>query len=180
MFKKIARGYLKIVESICVCLLFLILLCMCIQIGCRLLTIGQNFTEELSRIAFCILIFVGAPLVLAEGADIAVDMVVNLLPSPVKRAVELVVNLFVAAFSILCIRSLVTFTGSNKGVTAVSMTWIKMNWIYYTMMFSFACMFVIALIKAGAVVMGRSQIIDINAEEKEKARLEEKEMDLGI
>ena len=60
------------------------------------------------------------------------------------------------------------------------MTWIKMNWIYYTMMFSFACMFVIALIKAGAVVMGRSQIIDINAEEKEKARLEEKEMDLGI
>ena len=50
MFKKIARGYLKIVESICVCLLFLILLCMCIQIGCRLLTIGQNFTEELS---FC-------------------------------------------------------------------------------------------------------------------------------
>ena len=46
--KQIARWYLKIVEAICVCLLLVILGCMCIQIACRLFTIGQNFTEELS------------------------------------------------------------------------------------------------------------------------------------
>lgn len=180
MFKKIARGYLKAVEAVCIALLSLIMICMCIQIGCRLFSIGQNFTEELSRISFCILVFLGAPLALAEGADIAVDMVVNVLPAKVRKVIEIFVNLLVAGFSLLCTRSLVTFTGSNKGVTAVSMTWIKMNWIYYLCMFSFICMFVISLIKAGAVFLGRPQILDINAEEKEKARLAEKEMDLGI
>ncbi len=180
MFRKIARGYLKAVETICVCMLCLIMICMCIQIGCRLFSIGQSFTEELARIAFCILVFVGAPLAMTEGADIAVDMVVNLLPAPAKRAIDVIVDLFVAGFSLLCIRSLITFTGSNQGVTAVSMTWIKMNWIYYLCMVSFACLFIVALVKMAAVIMGRPQVLDINAEAKEKARQEEKEMDLGI
>ena len=52
MFKKIARAYLKIAETICVILLVIIMVCMCIQIACRLLTIGQNFTEELCRLCF--------------------------------------------------------------------------------------------------------------------------------
>ena len=42
MLKKIAHWYLKIVETVCVFLLLLILSCMCIQISCRLLTIGQD------------------------------------------------------------------------------------------------------------------------------------------
>ncbi len=180
MLNKFARGYLKVVETICVCLLFMILICMCIQISCRLLTIGQNFTEELSRICFCILVFLGAPLAYAEGADIAVDMLVNALPAMARRVIEALVNVLVAVFCLLCIRSLVTFTGSNKGVTAVSMTWIRMNWLYYMFMASFGCMFIVALAKLAAVVRGRSQVLDINAEEKERARQEEKEVDLGL
>ena len=50
MFKKIARIYLKIAETICVILLAIIMVCMCIQIGCRLLTIGQNFTDRCARL----------------------------------------------------------------------------------------------------------------------------------
>lgn len=86
--KQIARWYLKIVEAICVCLLLVILGCMCIQIVCRLFTIGQNFTEELSRLSFSLLIFLGAPLALAEGADISVDMVVNILPKGIRESAE--------------------------------------------------------------------------------------------
>lgn len=180
MLKKIAYWYLKIVETICVILLCVMLGCMCIQIGCRLLTIGQNFTEELARLSFSLLIFLGAPLALAEGADIAVDMVVNMLPDAVKRGVDLLVNLLIAVFSAFCIRSLITFTGSNAGVTAVSMTWIKMNWLYYAFMFSFGCLFVVAVVKGIASVMGKPNVFDINAAEKERERQEEKEMDLGI
>lgn len=180
MLKKIAYWYLKVVETICVILLCVILGCMCIQIGCRLLTIGQNFTEELARLSFSLLIFLGAPLALAEGADIAVDMVVNLLPEPVKRVLELLVQLLIALFSAFCIRSLITFTGSNAGVTAVSMTWIKMNWLYYLFMFSFGCLFVVALVKGFAAIAGKSGIMDINAAEKEREKQEEKEIDLGL
>lgn len=180
MMKKIARGYLKLIEGICVALMLLILFCMCIQIVCRLFTIGQNFTEELSRLAFSLMIFLGAPLALAEGADIAVDMVVNLLPAPVRRAADILVDLLVLVFAGMCMRSLVTFIGSNQGVTAVSMTWIKMNWLYGAFFVSFGCLAVTALIKAAAAFTGRAQYLDINAEEKERARQEEKEMDLGL
>lgn len=180
MLKKLARCYLKAVETVCVFLLALILLCMCIQISCRIFTVGQNFTEELSRISFSLLIFLGAPLALAEGADIAVDMVVNILPPALQRVVGVLVNVLTAVFSLLCIRSLITFTGSNQGVTAVSMTWIRMNWVYNAFMCSFACMFVISAVKAFSVLRGTSQIMDINAEAKEKASREGKEADLGI
>lgn len=180
MFKKAAHWYLKLVETICVFLLLLILACMCIQISCRLLTIGQNFTEELSRLSFSLLIFLGAPLALTEGADIAVDMVVNMLPQAVQRIICILVGVLTAVFSAFCIRSLITFTGSNQGVTAVSMTWIKMNWLYYAFMFSFGCMFVISILKVCAAILGRPQTVDINADAKEKALQEEKEVYLGI
>lgn len=178
--KRIAHGYLKLVEGICVALMLLILFCMCIQIVCRLFAIGQNFTEELSRLAFSLMIFLGAPLALAEGVDIAVDMVVNLLPAPVRKGVDILVNLLIVVFAAMCMRSLVTFIGSNQGVTAVSMTWIKMNWLYGAFFVSFGCLAVVALVKAAAVFTGREQYMDINSEEKELAKQEEREMDLGL
>lgn len=178
--KQIARWYLKVIEAICVALLMLILICMCIQITCRLFTVGQNFTEELSRLSFSLMIFLGAPLALAEGADIAVDMLVNALPKGLQRVVNILVNLLVAAFAVLCLRSLTTLIGSNQGVSAVSMTWIKMNWLYYVFFFSFLCLAVTAVVKAAAVGKGASPCLDINEAEKELAKQQEEEVDLGL
>lgn len=180
MFKKIARGYLKVVETICVFLLGMILLCICIQIGCRLLSIGQSFTEELAKLCFSAMIFIGAPLMLAEGADISVDMVVNLLPAPARRVVDVLGNVILALFSILAVRSFVTFIGVNEGVTAVSMTFIQMNWLYYAFLVSFAFLFVVSIVKAVAAILGKPQTMDINAEAKKAAAEAEKELDLGI
>lgn len=180
MLKKGIHYYLKAVEAICVCLMLVILICMCIQISFRILNIGQNFTEELARLCFTLMIFVGAPLACVEGADIAVDMVVNMLPGPVRKIVDLIINIITAIFSLFCIKSLTVLIGSNAGVTAVSMTWIKMNWLYYAFMFSFACLFLAAAGKTIALIAGRSQTIDINAESKAKAKREEQEVDLGL
>ncbi len=180
MFKKISRGYLKAVEAICVLLLGVILVCMVIQIGCRLLTIGQNFTEELCRLCFSLMIFIGAPLCLAEGADIVVDMVVNALPAPVRRVTDVLSNATVAFFSVLAIRSQWNVIQTNKGVTAVSMTWIRMNWLYTAFLISFCCLFAVAVCKAAAAALGRPQTMDINAEEKARAIKEAKEMDIGL
>ena len=180
MFKKIARIYLKIAETICVILLAIIMVCMCIQIGCRLLTIGQNFTEELCRLCFSLMIFIGAPLCLAEGADIVVDMVVNALPPAVKRVTDVISNALIAFFSILAIRSEWNVIQTNSGVTAVSMTWIKMNWLYTAFLISFVFLFIVAVCKAVAAILGREQTIDINAAAKAKAIQEAEEMDIGI
>lgn len=94
--------------------------------------------------------------------------------------VDTLVNLLIAVFACLCMRSLVTFIGSNKGVTAVSMTWIKMNWLYYAFFVSFAFLAVVAVVKAVMSALGKNECFDINAEEKEQVRKEESEVDLGI
>ena len=57
MLKKIAHWYLKLVEAVCVFMLIVILGCMCIQIGCRLIHVGQSFTEELAKLCFSVMIF---------------------------------------------------------------------------------------------------------------------------
>lgn len=180
MYKKIIQWYLKTIETICITLLILVLTCMCIQITCRLFAIGQSFTEELSRLCFSLMIFLGMPLALAEGADIAVDMLVSLLPPKIQRGIDILINFTTAGFGILCIRSLFTFMGSNKDVTAVSLTFIKMNWIYGTFLFSFISLVITSLIKAYAGFSGKKQTLDIHEEEKKQEKLQEQEVDLGI
>ena len=180
MLKKIAKTYLRIVETICVVLLFMIFSLMVIQVVCRLFTIGQNFTEELARICFCIMVFFGAPLAMAEGADISVDMLYKVLPKPAQKVLGIIVNVGVIGFAAFCIRSLITFTSVNKGVTAFSMTWIQMNWIYYAMLVGFAFLAIVGAVKLIQVVKGQPETIDINAEEKAEVQKKEGELDLGI
>ncbi|WP_337928836.1 TRAP transporter small permease [Acidaminococcus timonensis] len=180
MFKKIAHGYLKIVEGICITLLFIIFLLMVIQVVCRLLTIGQNFTEELARICFCLMIFLGAPLTLAEGADICVDMLVNKLPIKFQKGINVLINILTCVFSVFCIKSMTVLIQTNVGVSAVAIPWIKMNWIYTAMTIGFGFLFIVAVCKAIATLKGAPDTMDINAEEKALARKKESEMNLGI
>lgn len=180
VLQKVAKIYLRIVEIICVALLILILGCMCVQIVCRIFSIGQNFTEELSRLCFSLMIFVGAPLALAEGEHIAVDMVVKLMPVKVRRGIEALASALTAVFCVLCMKSQLVVIGSNLDVRAVSITWIHMNWLYVTFFLSFAVMLVISAVTMVCAVLGKSTTLDIHKEEKELARKQESEVDLGL
>ena len=117
---------------------------------------------------------------MAEGADISVDMLYKVLPKPAQKVLGIIVNVGVIGFAAFCIRSLITFTSVNKGVTAVSMTWIQMNWIYYTMLVGFAFLAIVGVVKLIQVVKGQPETIDINAEEKAEVQKKEGELDLGI
>ncbi len=180
VLRKVARIYLRIVEIICVALLLLILGCMCIQIVCRIFSIGQNFTEELSRLCFSLMIFVGAPLALAEGEHIAVDMVVKLMPKKVRRGIEAFASALIAVFCAFCMKSQLVVIGSNQNVRAVSMTWIHMNWLYVTFFLSFAVMFVVSVVMMVRTILGKEATLDIHKEEKELAKKQESEVDLGL
>lgn len=122
----------------------------------------------------------GAPLALAEGADICVDMLVNKLPAGVQKVTNILADGLTAVFSVLCIKSLLVLIDANEGVSAVALPWIKMNWIYTIMLVSFGFLFLVAVGKAIALILNKKDTIDINAEEKALARKEESEMNLGI
>jgi len=178
--KKVGKMYLKVVETISVFLMAMILLLMVIQIVCRLFTIGQNFTEELARLCFSLMIFIAAPLCLTEGADICVDMVVAKLPLKVRKAVDVFAFSLIAIFSFIALYSEILVMKTNVDVTAVSMTWIQMNWLYAAFTLSFGFLFVTSIWKIIATLKNEPQTYDINADEKAKAIEKAKELDLGI
>ena len=178
--QKVAKIYLRVVEIVCVALLMLILGCMCIQIVCRIFSIGQNFTEELSRLCFSLMIFIGAPLALAEGEHIAVDMVVKLMPEKARRGIEALASALTAVFCAFCLKSQMVVIGSNLDVRAVSITWIHMNWLYVTFFLSFAVMLVISTVTMVCAILGKSTTLDIHKKEKELAKKQESEVDLEL
>ena len=164
--RKLSRLYLKTVEMICICLLMAILGCMLIQILCRLLVISQSFTEELARICFCILVFVGSPLALAEGLHIVVDMLVRKAGPAMKKAILVLDGAAIDIFSVFCIIGMITMMKSSKLTTAVALTWIKMNWIYALILISFFFLFIVSTVQIVLAIQGKETTVDLNAEEK--------------
>ena len=126
------------------------------------------------------MIFVGAPLALAEGEHIAVDMVVKLMPKKVRRGIEAFASALIAVFCAFCMKSQLVVIGSNQNVRAVSMTWIHMNWLYVTFFLSFAVMFVVSVVMMVRTILGKEATLDIHKEEKELAKKQESEVDLGL
>lgn len=163
---KLYRLYLRATEIICTLLLLCVLLCMIIQISCRLLQISQSFTEEVARICFCLFVFLGSPLALAEGVHIVVDMMVRKLGSRGQRWFEVFDSLAVDIFSLFCIRGMVTMLSANKKTMAVSMPWFHMNVVYAFISLSFLFLFLVSTIQLVAAIKGRPLVNDIHAEEK--------------
>ena len=58
---------------------------------------GINESEELSRFAFIWLTFIGAIVAMREGGHLGMDMVVRLLPSRGRRAVQILSQLLILA-----------------------------------------------------------------------------------
>lgn len=166
MLKKLPRLYLKTIEFICTVLLALILGSICLQILCRLFTIGQSFTEELARICFCLMVFIGSPLVLAEGSHIAVDILFNALPDSVAKYIQALDYIVVDVVCVFCIIGFNKMISTNTGVTSVAMEWLKMNWIYSTALVSFGLLIVVSSVQFFASLSGKPSLYFINGNEK--------------
>ncbi len=164
--KKLSYLYLKAVELICISLLLVILGCMLIQISCRLLVISQSFTEELARICFCILVFVGSPLALAEGLHIVVDMLVRKANPAMKKLILALDGVFIDVFAVFSIIGMQTMMKSSTQTTAVALPWIKMNWVYSLVLVSFIFLFIVSTVQIYLALAGRETTVDMNAAEK--------------
>jgi TRAP-type C4-dicarboxylate transport system permease small subunit len=174
--KIFARRFLFLLEWICIVCLIMIALVIGLQMFCRTFAIGISWTEELARLAFCIMSFIGAPLALAEGLHIAVDMVVNHLPKTLRSGAEILISSVIAVFSVFCIRSGFLNLAAYKGVAAVSMEWFQMNWIYTALMVSFVILFVISCVRIINVVRGKPLVMFIH----ENEAIPEEKLELNI
>ncbi|QTQ13604.1 TRAP transporter small permease subunit [Treponema parvum] len=170
LMNKIYSLYLRILEWICIALLIIILACMLFQIICRIFVISQSFTEELARICFCVMAFMGSPLALAEGIHIAVDMVVRRFSNTGKRIFGVLDAVLIDVFSVFGIIGLQTMMKANTKTTAVSISWIMMNWIYGLVYLSLFFLFFVSTVQLILILKGKSEITLINMKEMELER----------
>jgi TRAP-type C4-dicarboxylate transport system permease small subunit len=166
------KKFMKVIESICVILLSIILLSICYQIICRIFHIGQGFTEELSRYAFIIMVFIGSPLVAAEGLHIAVDLLYNALPKSWKRGFDFIDSVLLIVVSVVVLIGAQMLLARNKGIVASSLSWFKMNWAYWAVFFSFVIQIVIALAQIVLTILNKKTTMSLIAEQQALETLE--------
>jgi TRAP-type C4-dicarboxylate transport system permease small subunit len=65
---------------------------------------GVFFTEELSELLFVWMVFLGALIVLKEGAHIGVDLVISRLNPPARKAAALISNLLMLGITLLMLK----------------------------------------------------------------------------
>lgn len=166
------KKFMKVIESICVILLSIILLSICYQIICRIFHIGQGFTEELSRYAFIIMVFIGSPLVAAEGLHIAVDLLYNALPKSWKRGFDFIDSVLLIVVSVVVLIGTQMLLARNKGIVASSLSWFRMNWAYWVVFFSFVIQIVIALAQIVLTILNKKTTMSLIAEQQALETLE--------
>lgn len=164
--KKIPKKILLLIDAICVGLLVLILLCIGTQIICRTFEIGISWTEELARMSFIFMSFLGAILALAEGSHIVIDVILNRLPKKAKVVLDIFVNLIVMTFMTIGIKGVFANLKSYKGVTAVSMMWFKMNYIYIAIFVAFIIIIITCIVRMVCIIKGNDPNYCILPEEE--------------
>lgn len=99
------RGLQVVLEWAAGTLLFLLLVVGFLQVMSRYTgLIFLPWTEEVARLLFVWVVWVGAAAGLLRGTHIRFDFVVDRLPAPVRRAMEFAVSIGVGLFLIVVVR----------------------------------------------------------------------------
>ncbi|HHV58230.1 MAG TPA: TRAP transporter small permease [Firmicutes bacterium] len=124
----------KLLDGLTVLILILLVVLVALQVVFRFIGFAAPWTEEMARFAFVYITFLGAVLALKERSHIVIDVLVDRLPSTVRRTMGIVFGAVVAAFLLLVIwGSVITFK-VNAQVTAASLPWFKMTYAYFAVL----------------------------------------------
>ena len=136
----------RITDSAAVALFIAILVLVNVQIVCRfVLSVSVPWTEEVSRLLFIWLAYIGAAIGLREGALITIDTLPEVFPrlrvwlQPVVRLCSIAVILFLFGASIPLVRSVWSTTLST-------VDWISNGWAYLALTVSFGLMLVYSIV----------------------------------
>lgn len=130
MLGKIIKGLNKSIEAFTVGSLMLLVVFVALQVIFRLTGFSAPWTEELARFLFVYVTFFGSIVVFAEGGHIVINFLLERLPIKIRRVMEIIINIMVAAFLMLIIVGGKSTLEVNKVVTAASLRWFKMNYLY--------------------------------------------------
>lgn len=129
---------ITLLAAVCfVWILFLALL----QVFCRtVLGVGVPWTEEINRLFFVYLVYLGAAVSVIKGEMIAVDTVLQALKGTLRAVVEKIILVFNVLFSAIMLLSGIQMFRTVWPTTFATVPWLSNGFLYVPLVFSFAVM----------------------------------------
>ncbi len=129
---------ITVLAAVCfVWILFLALL----QVFCRtVLRVGVPWTEEINRLFFVYLVYLGAAVSVIKGEMIAVDTVLQALKGTLRAVVEKIILVFNVLFSAIMLLSGIQMFRTVWPTTFATVPWLSNGFLYVPLVFSFAVM----------------------------------------
>ena len=114
------------------------------------------WSEELARYCFVWIVFLGGAVGLSRGIHLGVDLLVNTLPPPLRRAVDALTTILIAAFAITVIYASLPVLNMNMFQRSPALG-IQMSYIYIAIPISMGLIFIICAERLLRYLFGRAE-----------------------
>lgn len=123
-----------------ICFVVILVLAL-LQVFCRtVLGVGVPWTEEINRLFFVYLVYLGAAVSVMKAEMIAVDTVLQALKGAVRITVEKIILIFNILFSALMLFSGILMLRTVWPTTFATVPWLSNGFLYIPLIISFAIM----------------------------------------
>lgn len=113
------------------------------------------WSEELARYCFVWIVFLGGAIGLSRGIHLGVDLLVNMLPVPLRRGLDALTSLLIAGFAATVIYASYPVLNMNMFQTSPALG-IQMTWIYAAIPVSMALIFLICAERIAGYIFSSS------------------------
>lgn len=107
------------------------------------LTAPLPWSEELARYCFVWIVFLGAAIGLSRGIHLGVDLLVNMLPDPLRRGLDVLTSALIACFAVAVIIASLPVINMNMLQRSPALS-VQMSWIYIAIPISMGLIVLIA------------------------------------
>ena len=137
-----------------------------LQVGARtFLPRSPVWTEELTRFALLYMVALGAGLSLRSGDLVNVDIVLEMVPRPVRRGLEVAGAAATAVFALILIPPSLQFMRVGAFQTSPALGW-RMDWIFASMLLAAVMLALFGVVRAVDAARGkRPSLSDLDGED---------------
>lgn len=151
--RKIYEIFLKALETFTALLAVAMFLVVIVGVFYRyVLDSSLSWYDEFAEFILVWLTMYGSVLALARGKHIGFEAIVELFPAKLRRATEIFSTLCILAFSGIMLVSGWILVRACGLETCVSITQVKMDWIYSVMPITGGLMLIVCLVQLAALV----------------------------
>ncbi len=113
------------------------------------------WTEELTRFALLYMVAFGAGLSLRSGDLVNVDIVLEMVPRPVRRGLEVAGAAATAVFALILISPSLKFMQVGVFQTSPALGW-RMDWVFASMLLAVLMLALFGVVRAVDVARGKT------------------------